>query len=251
MSFYKAKNETFSKLNLSLKEANFNSAKMIPLRKEKIDFFTQKIVEWYKIHGDHNLPWRNTKDPWAILVAAFLLRKTTVQQVIKIYEKFLEKYSSPEAILKADVSEIENTIKPLGIERLRSQHLVMLAREVIEKFNGKIPCSKEQLKELPGVGDYIASEVLLASYGKPEPLLDRNMLRIFERVFGIKSTKKRPHTDPLMWEFANTIMPKEPEVAKIFNYGVLDFARKICTIKNPKCKICILKDICLHIKKQS
>jgi len=219
---------------------------MLTADKERIENFKLRVIEWYKKYGDAHLPWRNTSDPWALLVAAFLLRKTTVAQVVRVYGEFLRRFPTPESLLEADRDAVEELIRPLGIERQRARHLKELAEHIVRRFGGKVPCDKEKLKELPGVGDYIASEVLLGACGKPEPLLDRNMIRVIERVFGVKSTKKRPHTDPNMWSFAKMLVPDNPEEAKAFNYGVLDFARKICTAKNPKCNECPIRDICHH-----
>lgn len=216
----------------------------LTLDSEKIRMFQEKILKWYEKYGDHCLPWRSTSSAWAILVAAFLLRKTTAKQVVKIYEEFIKKYPTPKALISVSEDEVKELIRPLGIEHQRAKHLRELAQHIERRFGGKIPCSKEKLKELPGVGDYIASEVLLGACGRPEPLLDRNMIRVIERVFGVKSAKKRPHTDPKMWAFARMLMPKSPEAAKAFNYGVLDFARKICTARNPKCIRCPIKNIC-------
>lgn len=224
---------------------------MLLLDKDKIEMLKRKIIEWYDKHGDKDLPWRRTRDPWAILVAAFLLRKTTTGQVISVYEELLKRYPTPKALLSASEDEIKELIRPLGIEHQRARHLKELAEHIEKKFSGSIPCEKEKLKELPGVGDYIASEVLLGSCGKPEPLLDRNMIRIIERVFGVKSTKKRPHTDPKLWTFAKMLIPKDPAEAKAFNYGILDFARKICTARKPLCSRCPVKDICLYYSKNN
>jgi len=212
----------------------------------RIEIFKLKVIEWYKKYGDTHLPWRNISDAWSLLVAAFLLRKTTVAQVAKVYEEFLRRFPTPESLLKADRDIVEELMRPLGIEHQRSRHLKELAEHIVGRFGGKVPCDKEKLKELPGVGDYIASEVLLGACGKPEPLLDRNMIRVIERVFGVKSTKKRPHTDPNMWSFAKMLVPNNLEEARVFNYGVLDFARKICTAKNPKCVKCSIRDICCY-----
>ena len=222
---------------------------MLFARQRKIEIFRSRIIDWYSKYGDKYLPWRNTHDPWAILVAAFLLRKTTTIQVIKIYEEFLKKYPTPKALLLASEEEVKELIRPLGIEHQRAKHLKDLADYIEKRFGGRMPCVKDKLKELPGVGDYIASEVLLGACGKPEPLLDRNMIRVLERVFGVKSAKKRPHTDPKMWAFARMLVPKDPEEAKAFNYGVLDFARKICTARNPRCNDCPIRDICNYYAK--
>ncbi|MEM2288703.1 MAG: A/G-specific adenine glycosylase, partial [Sulfolobales archaeon] len=185
----------------------------------KAEIFRRRIIEWYRFFGDRDLPWRVTGDPWAVLVAAFMLRKTTTKQVLKVYEEFIKKYPTPQSLMEADVRELEELIRPLGIERKRARHLVELAKHIVKRFGGAIPCFREKLLELPGVGDYIASEVLLATCHQPEPLLDRNMIRVLERVFGVKSSKPRPHTDPVLWSFAKLLVPKDPLEARDFNYG--------------------------------
>ena len=210
----------------------------------KIEEFIKRIIEWYRLHGDIHLPWRSAKSGWEVLVASILLRKTTTKQVAEIYMEFTRRYPGPQALLKASEEEVRELIKPLGIEHQRSKQLIALAREIVERFGGQVPCDEKSLKELPGVGDYVASEILLVACNQPEPLLDRNMIRILERVFGVKSLKKRPHTDKALWRFAKTIVPAEPGQARKFNYGVLDFARKICTARSPKCPACPLRDIC-------
>lgn len=213
---------------------------------KKAEVFRKRIAEWYLLHGDRILPWRTTRDPWAVLLAAFLLRKTTTRQVAEVYEELLRRYPSPHAVLQASVDEIKSIIKPLGIEHQRSQQLIEVARHIIEKFRGEVPCSREKLKELPGVGDYVASEVLLTSCGRPEPLLDRNMIRVLERFFGLRSAKKRSHTDPALWNFARALIPQDPDEAKEFSYGVLDFARKVCTARRPHCVACPLSEHCTY-----
>jgi len=212
--------------------------------------FSRRIVEWYRKFGSHHLPWRNVKSPWGVLVASFLLRKTTVKQVERVYEEFMRRYPDPEAVCRADEGEIKELLTPLGMEHRRSRLIKELAEEVVEKFGGEIPLSREELKKLPGVGDYISSEVLLVASGMPEPLLDRNMIRVIERVFGVKSSKPRPHTDRNLWSFARTLVPRNPEEAKAFNYGVLDFARDICQARKPRCGACFLADICIYYKKR-
>jgi len=223
----------------------------VELSPEIIEEFRRRIITWYLNHGDMHLPWRRTEDPWAILLAAFLLRKTTTKQVLKVYYTLLKRYPTPADLARASVDEIKNIIRPLGIENQRSEHLKRLATYIVEKFNGKVPCDRESLMELPGVGMYIASEVLLGACRKPEVLLDRNMIRVIERVFGIRSKKKRPHTDKELWALAKKLVPKDSiDKAKAFNYGILDFARRLCTARKPKCNICPLRDMCCYRRKK-
>jgi len=186
-----------------------------------------------------------------VLIAALFLKKTTINQVIRIYREFLRRFPTPHALLSASEEDVKKIIEPLGLHHQRSKHLIELARVLVDKFNGEVPCDKEKLRELPGVGEYIISEVLLRACRKPEPLLDRNMIRVVERIFGIKSAKKRPHTDPAMWSFARTIVPKDPDLAEKFNFGILDFARKICRARDPRCGICFMKDLCSYYAKSA
>lgn len=214
----------------------------------KIEEFRKRIIEWYEVNGDKHLPWRSAKSGWEVLVASFLLRKTTTLQVVRVYEELLKRYPNPEALLKAGEEEVRELIRPLGIEHQRSKHLMELAKELVRRFKGQVPCTKKSLTELPGVGDYIASEVLLVACGQPEPLLDRNMIRVIERVFRVRSSKSRPHTDKSLWRFAKALVPPSPEEAKKFNFGVLDLARKVCTSAGPKCSACVIRDLCAWVK---
>ena len=212
-----------------------------------IEEFRKRIIAWYEESGDKRLPWRKVKDGWAVLVASLFLRKTTVAQVAKMYERFLKRFPSPQSLLSAEEGEVAEIIRPLGIHQ-RTRQLRELAKVLVEHFEGKVPCSREELKKLPGIGDYIAAEVLLRVCNQPEPLLDRNMIRVIERVFGVKSAKKRSHTDPELWSFARELVPKDPEEAEKFNFGVLDFARKVCKARNPRCNECFVADLCQHFQ---
>ncbi|MGC9050239.1 A/G-specific adenine glycosylase [Pyrobaculum sp.] len=215
------------------------------------EVFVMRIVEWYRAHGDRDLPWRSPRDGWATLVAAVMLRKTTAKQALRVYTEFLERFPTPHALVSAGEDEVKKIIEPLGMEHVRSRLFIELARELVARYGGRVPCDREALMGLPGVGPYIASEVLLVSCGSPEPLLDRNMIRVLERVFGIKSARKRPHTDPEMWKFARSLVPKDPEIAREFNYGVLDLARRVCRAASPKCGVCPLADICRYASRRS
>ncbi len=219
------------------------------LDRSKVEEFRKRIIEWYETYGNKNLPWRRAKNGWAVLVAAFLLRKTTIKQVVKIYEELLRRFPTPQALLSASEEDVKSIIRPLGIEHQRTKHLIELARVLVQRFGGMVPCDRKDLDELPGVGDYIASEVLLRICGQPEPLLDRNMIRVVERVFGVRSARKKPHTDPMMWSFARMLVPKDLDLAEKFNFGVLDFARKICTAEMPHCNACSIRDLCGYFAK--
>jgi A/G-specific adenine glycosylase len=103
-----------------------------------------------------------------------------------------------------------------------------------------------ELLELPLVGRYAASEVLSVAYGRDEPAMDRNMIRVLQRVYSAKSLKKRPHTDDAMWGFAKEAVPKGR--SREYNYAVMDFAHSVCKARRPLCGTCTMKDICEYAR---
>ena len=213
--------------------------------------FVETLLDWYDVNGEKDLPWRSTKDPWKIFLAAFLLRKTTRKQVLKIFDKIVRLFPSPSDILKYDQKFIENLLKPLGLYRHRSKSLMEIARVLSIRFGGKFPSRPEELLrlKLKGVGPYIINEVLCGAFGIPVPMLDTNMIRVLVRVFGLVPLRKRPKDDPNLWNFARRIVELSDDCRKI-NYAIFDFATKICKPKNPECGKCPIKDICEYASKR-
>ncbi|RMG36589.1 MAG: A/G-specific adenine glycosylase [Methanobacteriota archaeon] len=206
---------------------------------EKISSFQHLAAEFFNIYGRKDLKWRKTSDPWKILLAEILLRKTTARQVIPVYTE-LEVLSLREL---ADIPEeiLENILKPLGIYRERARLIKKTAQIVLEAGIDKLE-DEQFLLSLPGIGPYAANAVLCFAFDKAKPALDRNMIRIIERVFSIQSSKSRPHTDKRLWYFAEKLVPdKEP---KFFNWGILDLSDMLCRPRNPKCPECPLTHIC-------
>jgi A/G-specific adenine glycosylase len=187
------------------------------------------------------LPWRRTRDPWLTLIAPVLLRKTTGKQVAAVYEEFAKRYSSPAALARAPASEVADLIGALGLSK-RATQMKKLASEIVEVHGGSVPATLEQLEQLPLVGRYAASEVLSVAYGRDEPAMDRNMIRILQRVFSAKSYRKRPHTDKKMWDFARSAVPEGR--SREYNYAIMDFAHSVCRARQPLCETCLMNDIC-------
>lgn len=215
---------------------------------EEISRVAGLLGEWCERHANESLPWRTATEPWPVLIAAVLLRKTTTKQVSKVYGKFLAKFPTPGSLASASPEEVEEVIRPLGMEKVRSRLLVEMARELVDKFGGEVPCEREKLEELPGVGPYAASEVLLAYCGKPEPLVDTNVARALSRVFGLNLATLRSGETRELLSLARRLVDTGMGIrgAKEFAYCVLDFARKVCTARRPKCEECPLIELCSH-----
>ena len=209
--------------------------------KNKDKIFADKLLTWFKSNKRH-FPWRERKDPYSVLVAEVLLRKTDAPKVLTVYENFLSKYPNSKILANASVAALEKDLEPLGLYKRRAKELKMLAEILMKKYGGQLPRAKQELLELPGVGNYIANAVLCFAYDEDLPLLDTNFIRVLKRFFGIKSLKARARTDRTLWKAAEDIIPKGE--AKEFNLAMIDFASLICTAKNPRCKICPVNNLC-------
>lgn len=227
---------------------------MTKIKPEISDFAVEKkigkkfqisILNWYASNG-RCLPWRNINEPFKILVAEFLLQKTDVEKVIPVYKKFIYRWPSPQSLSKARISSISKIIQPLGL-KYKARRLKSTAKVIVKKFAGKIPELEDKLLELNGVGRYIASAVECFAFNKLKAVLDTNIVRIFNRVFGIKSKKSRPRDDPRLWNFAQTLVPANN--AKEYNWGLIDYGALVCKSKEPLCGECICKSICLFYRK--
>ena len=99
-----------------------------------VSAFRERVIEWYRVHGDHWLPWRLRGDAWSILVAGILLRNTTVKQVLRVYSELIDKYPSPMLAASASIKEIRELIRPLGTQYIRAPLLVELAKTITYKI---------------------------------------------------------------------------------------------------------------------
>jgi A/G-specific adenine glycosylase len=206
--------------------------------------FVDKLLEWWPKNA-RDFPWRKTQNPYYILIAETLLRKTTAKQVEQMYPTFLEKYPSPSHLALADLRTLRKILKPLGLENRRAASLKKLAQVIVAKYGGAVPRRREELMELPVVGRYATNAVLCFAYGTEAPLVDTNVVRIITRFFSFESRKTRLKDDPYMWMFAESLLPAGR--ARDFNLALLDFAAQVCRARNPKCGECIVRNMCKAI----
>lgn len=210
------------------------------MRKDKIERFQKVILNWYE-QNKRYLPWRNTSDPYKILIAEFLLQKTDVGKVKAVYEQFINHWPTIQLLCEANVHAIAEVIQPLGL-KYKAARLKSVASIIVDKFNGNIPQTTKMLLELPGVGRYIASTIECFAYNKPTAILDTNVIRILNRVLGVSSQKQRPRDDTHLWDLADELLPHKN--VKNYNWALLDYGSLICRSRRPLCHACTLQEIC-------
>jgi A/G-specific adenine glycosylase len=209
--------------------------------KQKKSKFAERLLAWHAAHR-RNFPWRRTRDPFKILLAEAMLRKTTARQVTKLYQRFLLKYPSPSSLLNAPLKELMDGLRPLGIYRVRAAQLKAMAKILVQNHRGRVPKSEAKLVALPGVNKYVANAVLCLAYGKSVPFLDTNSARVLQRAFGIKTRTTLPQDDFELWDFAAKLIP--PSKAREFNLALLDLGATVCTASKANCYDCPLARFC-------
>ena len=211
----------------------------------KINF--QKImINWFK-KNRRNYPWRKDTEPYKILISEIMLQKTNADRVAEVYSQFMQKFPDLPTLALSEIEELTSILKPLGL-KYRAARLKNLAEVILTRFGGNIPSQKEELLTLPAVGEYIANAVLCFAYSNIVPLVDINVIRLYERVFSYRSDKKRAREDPKMWEFAAEMMPVVD--FKEYNWSLIDFGAKICLNRCPICDRCIVRYKCSYFRDQ-
>jgi A/G-specific adenine glycosylase len=182
---------------------------------------------------------------YELMVAELLLVQTKAEDVAGVLPKVLARYPSAEKLARAQSRSLVQILRPLGLQNQRTRALRGVARALVERFEGQLPPSIHELLSLPHVGLYVGCAVACFSYGQRVPIVDANVLRVFSRIYGIK-TGRELRRSPHVWKIAWRILPKRNYA--LHNYGVLDFAAEICKPRSPQCQICGLNRICAYAK---
>lgn len=208
----------------------------------EIEIFHYYILDWYD-KNKREFPWRYTFDPYKVLVSEILLQQTNVRTVTSPYLMIISKYKNITSLSNADIIELKEIVKGIGLV-YRADRLINISKEIIQNHSGEIPDEWNNLIRIKGIGKYICSAILCFGYNKPYAILDTNVIRLFERIFGLKSECSRPREDKKLWSFAQMLLPGKDYVH--YNYALLDFASMVCTAANPKCDLCPLKQLCRY-----
>lgn len=209
--------------------------------------FRRRLLGWFENHG-RKFPWRRVSSSnYQYIVAEVLLQRTRAETVANFFPKFIEEFPSWKELGCARLTRLQRYLQPIGLWRRRATSIQSLAR-VMANRNGRFPKDREAIEALPGIGQYIANAVLLFCHGQPQPLLDVNMARVLERVFGPRKLADIRY-DPYLQELARTVVCCNSP-AKL-NWAILDLASIICRQNNPRCSQCPLKAICFWYAKNA
>lgn len=203
--------------------------------------FANTLIAWQKIHGRHDLPWQNTRDPYAIWVSEIMLQQTQVTAVIGYYQKFMQRFPTVISLAMAEQDEVMQHWSGLGYYS-RARNLHRAAQIIIEEYNGRFPSTFEDIQKLPGIGRSTAAAISSFAFDIPEPILDGNVKRVLARHFLVEGWPGLPKVEKQLWQLAEGLMPEHDMVA--YTQGLMDLGATLCTRGKPRCDDCPLQLSC-------
>jgi A/G-specific adenine glycosylase len=189
-----------------------------------------------------DLPWRRSRDPYAIWVSEIMLQQTRVAAVVPYFERWMARFPTVAALAAAPLDDVLAAWAGLGYYS-RARNLHRCAREVVERHGGALPASAADLRGLPGIGRYTAGAIASIAFGQPEPLVDGNVARVLARVYAIDDDIKSSAASRTLWRLAGQMVP--PSAPGDFNQGLMELGATVCTPLSPACLVCPLAALCL------
>jgi A/G-specific adenine glycosylase len=185
-------------------------------------------------------PWRRNRTAYSVLIAEFLLKRTTATAASRLYEKFLGKYPDVTTLARASTKELERLLTSIGYQYLRARELKTTAGYIVKEFKAELPEDLKSLLTIPNVGLYTAGAIMSLGYGKRATMIDSNALRVVSRIF--KNSMPVRCTSKAIMEIAEILLPNKQH--DIFNLAIIDLGGTICIYGIPRCKICSLPNHC-------
>ncbi len=205
--------------------------------------FRRALAAWYR-KAARDLPWRRTRDPYAVLVSEFMLQQTQVARVLGFYEPFLLRYPTIGHLARARPATVREAWEGLGYYR-RAANLHRLAREVVARHGGLLPREPEDLRRLPGVGAYTAGAVATFAYERPTAAVDTNVARVLGRAFLGRNGVKGAAGARAVARLAQALQPRRGLSAWTFNQALMELGALICTARSPRCGECPVRRTCV------
>jgi A/G-specific adenine glycosylase len=224
------------------------------------------LLDWFAAKA-RDLPWRRTRDPYAIWVSEIMLQQTQVKTVMPYWERWMRELPTIQAAAKAPSAKIHKLWEGLGYYT-RVRNLQKAAQAIVAQHSGIFPQNFEEVLALPGIGRYTAGAICSIAFNEPTPILDGNVIRVLTRLFGIAENPKEKKTNAQLWQLAeemvcrakNAMDPKaaftsppsrssrDTDSCSHLNQSLMELGALICTPRNPQCTICPMNKLCVAIK---
>jgi len=198
------------------------------------------LVRWFRA-SNRDLPWRRTRDPYAIWVSEIMLQQTRVEAVVPYYDRFVQRFPTVHALADAPLDDVLHAWSGLGYYR-RARQLHAAAAAVVRDHAGALPSDDDALRALPGIGRYTAGAIRSIAFGHAAPIVDGNVARVLSRLFALKGGPGETSWEKRLWTLAAQLVPAADPSA--FNQGLMELGATVCLPRAPRCDACPLAKFC-------
>ena len=203
--------------------------------------FGTRLRRWFRANG-RDLPWRNTRDPYRVLVSELMLQQTQVSRVVDYYGRFIERFPTLHHVARARPARVTEAWAGLGYYA-RARNLHALARRVT-RDGTPIPADPAELRELPGIGAYTAGAVASFAYERRAALVDTNVARVLHRAFLPTTDPKSTLGQRAGWSIATQLLPRTGRAAWVHNQALMELGALVCTARVRYCDRCPVSGLC-------
>jgi A/G-specific adenine glycosylase len=210
------------------------------ITKSELTSFQKTVRRWY-VRNRRDLPWRRTRDPYAIMVSEFMLQQTTVTAVMPYYRVWMKKFPTVKALANATEPEVLRAWEGLGYYS-RARNLRGAAIEIMDRFGGRFPRTSQDLLDLPGVGRYTAAAIQTFAFDESVGILEANTTRLLARLFNVTAAADSALGREQLWTHADRIVPRQN--AGEFNSALMDLGALVCLSQKPRCPACPVQSFC-------
>ena len=202
--------------------------------------FQSALTEWFTLHG-RDLPWRRTRDPYAVLVSEFMLQQTQVVTVLDYYRRWLERFPAVVALADAPQDDVLRAWEGLGYYA-RARNLHLAAQIIRDEHGGEFPRELEKIAALPGVGRYTAGAVVSFAFDVSAPIVDANIARVLSRITHLRIPIDTAPGQRALWASAEELLPAEN--ARLYNSALMELGATVCRARAPQCLLCPVLNFC-------
>jgi A/G-specific adenine glycosylase len=225
------------------------------------------LLDWFSKNA-RDLPWRRTRDPYAIWVSEIMLQQTQVKTVVPYWERWMRELPGIKPAADASPDKIHKLWEGLGYYT-RARNLQKAAQQIMAGHGGRFPQNFDDVLALPGIGRYTAGAICSIAFNQPAPILDGNVIRVLTRIFGIGENPREKTTNARLWGLAEELVihasrithhaprfgsrtrdENEDDLAiSHFNQSLMELGALVCTPRQPKCPDCPVKNLCVAFGK--
>jgi A/G-specific adenine glycosylase len=206
----------------------------------------RSLVSWFAQNA-RDLPWRRTRDPYAIWMSEIMLQQTQVKTVIPYFERWMRQLPTLAVFARARPQKVLKLWEGLGYySRVRNAQCA--AQLIMQQHGGRFPQKFDDILALPGIGRYTAGAISSIAFSRPTPILDGNVIRVLSRIFGVEGNPRDKQTNAILWQLATNLVSVDPARCSDLNQSLMELGALVCTPRQARCSVCPMRKSCFAFR---